>query len=526
MEKNLSYTKYGAVFLSLMSAIALQLNAVNAGQVTLIALNDTTNISGDFIEYNNGNYVINTELGELKFASEGVYCEGVDCPEIEALRSEIHFTGSYTLGLGLMPLLLEGYAGQLDAELTLSETQNGDEIQAGMISDNGYGEEIGSYLVTSQTTGSGFAEFISRKNAVNMASRRITPKEARALRNAGKGNMVSAEQEHVVAMDSLVVIVNPQNPVSSLSISDLQAIYSGSITNWADLGGEDRPISVVTHREGSGTLSVFNAEIFGNRTYPILPGASVGPDNSAVAALVNENTGAIGFVGYAFQRGAKPLNLISECGIVLSPDPFSVKAEEYALERRLYFYTANDASPAIQDFIAFATSTDADSLITKSGFIDLGVSRRPQTLNGPRATILKNANVDAFESSVIAEMLAGMKNTNRLSSTIRFRAGSMRLDELGLNTIQRLIGYLKDLPAGTKVSLVGFTDNVGAFEANRRISINRAEQVIKLLRETAGGQLSHIEFTASGYGEISPTACNNSENGRRINRRVEVWVSQ
>jgi len=526
LKKHLGFAKRGIMCLSLISAISQHPHMANAGEITLIALNDTTNIVGDFIEFKDGNYVINTELGELKFSAKGVYCEGADCPEIKALIPEIHFIGSNTLGQGLMPLLIEGYANQLNAELTISDRPAANEIKAELISDNGYGEDIGSYLVSSQTTESGFAEFITQKNAVTMASRQISPTEARTLRRAGKGNMVNADQEHVIAMDSLVVIVNPDNPVSSISIADLKAIYSGTITNWAQLGGEDRPITVLAHRESSGARSLFNTAIFGNLAPPTLETATTGPDDSAIAKMVNENPDAIGFVGYAFQSGTKPLNLISACGIIHSPDPFSVKAEEYMFKRWHYLYIANDASQSIRDFISFATSTDADTLIAKSGFIDFGISKRPQTMDGLRARALRDANVDAFEGSVIDEMLDGMKNTSRLSSTIRFRDGSSRhLDELGLQTLQRLADYLQDLPAGTKVTLAGFTDDVGKFNDNRRLSNRRAIQVTKLLREIAGNQLTHIEIAAAGYGELSPSACNSSESGRRINRRVEVWIS-
>ncbi len=526
LKNYLGYIRCGVACVSLIWAMALQPDTAEAGVVTLTSLNDTTHITGEFIAYKDGNYIINTELGELKFSSKGVYCEGADCPPMEALKAKIFFTGSYALGQGLMPLLIEGYADQLGAELTVSDTQNPNEIQAGLVGDNGYGEEIGSYRVTSKTTKSGFAELLTRQDAINMASRRINTKEARALRRAGKGNMVNPDQEHVIAMDSLVVIVNPQNPVSSISVADLRAIYSGAIRNWSDLGGDDRPISVLAHPGDSEASSLFNSVIYENRRPRILKSAIIRPDNEAIATMVNDDLGAIGFVGYAFQRGAKPLNLISECGIINSPDPFSVKTEEYMLERRLYLYTANDASQDIREFISYATSPDADILIEKSGFIDFGITMRQQTMDDLRATTLRNTKADTFESSVIQDMLTQMINTSRLSTTFRFRAGSLDLDELGQLTLQRLVRYLETLPAGTSIKMVGFTDRIGAFEANRRISIGRAQQVINLLQDKAGDKLSHIEFTASGFGEIAPSGCNDSESGRRINRRVEVWVSE
>ena len=498
----------------------------SAGEVTLKSNDGTANISGEFIEFKDGNYVIRTDLGNLSFATSRVTCEGADCPVFDTVKTDIKFIGSYTVGLGAMPLLLEGYAAYENAVVDISTTQDEREVIAELIGDDGFGDTIGTYLVRSTPTGLGFTEFPTTDNAVVMASRRIKPKEARALRKAGLGNMVSVDQEHVIAFDSLVIVVNPDNPLSSISIPDLQAIYSGKINNWKQMGGEDLPITVVTHPEGSGTLATFRKNVYG-KDVPALPeGAVVGQDNSAISGIVTDTPGAIGFVGYAFQRGAKPLNLISECGIVSSPDPFSVKTEEYSIGRRLYLYTRENTDPEIMDFISYAMSNAADGVIAKSGFIDLGIISQEQSMQSTRAISLLNADVDAFEGNAIREMLADMTNSERLSTTFRFRPGSSKLDELGVLAMGRLINYLKDQPEGSKVTLVGFTDNVGPFAANRNLSIKRAQKVLDFLQETAGDQLSNIEFSATGYGEIAPSACNSSDSGRGINRRVEVWVSR
>ncbi len=74
--------------------------------------------------------------------------------------------------------------------------------------------------------------------------------------------------------------------------------------------------------------------------------------------------------------------------------------------------------------------------------------------------------------------------------------------------------------------MVGFTDNVGSFEANKKLSLGRAQQVIAKLQEIGGDRIAHIEFEASEFGEISPTGCNSSEAGRGANRRVEVWLAK
>jgi len=92
--------------------------------------------------------------------------------------------------------------------------------------------------------------------------------------------------------------------------------------------------------------------------------------------------------------------------------------------------------------------------------------------------------------------------------------------------MKRLVKYLAESPEGTKVTMVGFTDDIGAFESNRALSIERARQTVNELKASGGDSLAGIEFDALGYGTIAPSVCNTSEVGRAVNRRVEVWISR
>ena len=149
-------------------------------------------------------------------------------------------------------------------------------------------------------------------------------------------------------------------------------------------------------------------------------------------------------------------------------------------------------------------------------------------MDGRAATLKAEAEAfDAdFEAEVVREMLDEMVKHDRLSTTFRFRTGSSKIDERGKLDMQRLISYLEDAPDGTKVTFVGFTDSVGAFEANRRLSLGRADSVLEEVRQTAGDRLAHVELATAGFGEIAPSACNVTERGKAINRRVEVWISE
>ncbi len=497
-----------------------------AEQVTLKSSDGTVNLIGDLISFADDNYIIRTDIGDLRIAANRVRCEGEGCPQIAAMTGDVVIAGSDTIGEGLMPLMMDGFSTFLNAEVKKENASVEGEFVASFVAEQGFGDAIGSYLVSATTSADAFAKLMEGSAQIGMSSRRITPDEARALKNAGAGNMIDPTQEHIIAVDSLVVIVNPENSVSELSIADLKKIYTGEITNWAEVGGPDLAISLVTRTEDVGTFGVFSAGVLGENT-KVATTAFVAADNNTAAAFVNDNPGGIAFVGYAFQRGQKPLTLISECGLGTTPDAFSVKTEEYALFRRLYLYNRGDLDSALaRQFLDFASSSTADAVIQQAGFINLGVELQVNDMTNPRAVSLKASDANSLEKKVIAEMLAELEVSDRLSSTFRFRTGSSELDPRGQRDLALLTDYLAALPEGAKITFVGFSDNFGEFEPNRSLSKGRAAEVEKAIKALAGNRLANVTFNAIGFGEIAPAACNNSDLGRSINRRVETWISK
>lgn len=499
--------------------------ASQAAEVTLRSADGTVNLVGEFIEFTDNNYVIRTGLGDLRISASRVRCEGEGCPDFGADSADLRIAGSDTVGDGVMPLLLSGYAGFLGAEVTQTATGTSGQFLAEMIGDEGFGDPMGSYLITSTGSSDAFRTLLDGTAEIGMASRRIRPAEARALRDDNAGNMIDPNQEHIIAVDSLVVITHPDNPVQSITMDQLRAIYSGAITNWAEVGGNDAPINVFTRDQDSGTRGVFDTGVFGEEV-PRLPETSqIAPDSNQMAASINADVNAIGFVGYAFQRGASALTLVNNCGISMVPDAFSARTEEYALQRFLYLYTREDTNDqATTDFVNYAKSNQADIVIAKAGFIDLGIDRRTQPLDGDRARQLLDPSVDAYEGGIMREMLSEMVDYDRLSTTFRFRTGSQELNPRGRLNLARLADYLETQPQGTEVLFVGFTDDVGAFDSNRTLSIGRANQVMAEMRNFAGDRLNGVTMASAGFGEIAPSACNTSDNERQINRRVEVWI--
>ena len=516
-----------AAAIALASGLLLP-SAGIAAEVTLRSTDGTINVTGDFVDFRDDTYIVRTALGELRIAASSMVCEGAACPSFEGISADVTIVGSDAIGQGMMPLLMTGFASALDADAELTNASAGETV-ATLIDDGGFGDEIGAYLVSTTNDNNAFEALLASEANIGMSSRRITVDEARALRADGAGSMVSPNQEHIIAVDSMVVVTHADNPVEELNKDQLAGIFSGQITNWSEVGGPDRPINVISQEQGSASYDYFMTYLYGDERPSFRP-QGISPDDQVLSNVMFHDRNAIGYLGYAFQRGAKPLTLVNECGIAATPDAFSAKTEEYELSRRMYLYNrADNMNATAQQFLDFVVSNEADAVIGKSGFIDLGILRRSQADGDARraALIDEVARYDVgFEGEIMSDMLAEMDEFDRLSTTFRFRTGSSKLDERGRLDMQRLIAYLDRAPDGTEITLVGFTDDVGAFDANQRLAEQRAAAVMDELRAVAGDRLANINMSTAGYGEIAPSACNISERGRGINRRVEVWISK
>ncbi len=529
MGKKIEVLKASVSAAAIAGTLMMPLAAV-AEEVSLKSADGTVNLVGEFVDFKDDNYIIRTVLGDLRISASRVRCEGAACPQIGGSAADVMISGSDVIGIGMMPLLMTGFASSMDADAEITNTSVQGQSLAKLVGDSGFGDDIGSFLVTSTTSEDAFRSLMNNETQIAMSARRILPAEAKELRASGAGNMVDPNQERIVAVDSVVVITHPTNDVGELTMEQLRGIFSGKFRNWKDVGGSDHPISVIAQEPGSTSYDFFMDYLFEGQEKPVFRPQGIADDDQEVSNVVYLDPHAIGYVGYAFQRGAKGVTLVNECGIASRPDAFSAKTEEYGLNRRMYLYNRSDnLDESAQAFLDFAISENADGVIGKSGFIDLGILRRPQTGDDERAAALlaESEAYDAgFESTVAMEMFDSMVNYDRLSTTFRFRLGSSKMDERGKLDMERLISYLETAPQGTEITFVGFTDSVGTFEGNRKLSEERASDVMQEVRRAAGSRLSHITMQTTGYGEVSPSACNVTENGRAVNRRVEVWISK
>jgi hypothetical protein len=160
-----------------------------------------------------------------------------------------------------------------------------------------------------------------------------------------------------VALDALVVVVHPSNPVSGLSRGEVQAIFGGRTTHWVDFGGPDRPIQLVSRERGSGARAIFHERVLADQRLAIT--AAIQPDNANLLATVAAEPAAIGYALMGDLTGqVKALALDG-----VTPGPASAADQSYPLTVPLYFVAPAEPVGELRAFLAWLQSEAGQSLL-------------------------------------------------------------------------------------------------------------------------------------------------------------------
>ncbi|MDD1736793.1 MAG: phosphate ABC transporter substrate-binding protein [Methanothrix sp.] len=175
--------------------------------------------------------------------------------------------------------------------------------------------------------------------------------------------------EQVIGYDAICLVVSPavyDFGVTSLTRDQVRQIYSGSIVNWAELGGPNLGIFAVGRRPGSGTRDTFNEIIMGSREAETPGVAYDSGESSEVKFSTQRSDNAIGYMGYSFvMRG--DARVISLDGIY--PSIENIKNGSYPLARKLYFVTLGRPSSGAMAFIDYVLSPAGQQIAIDNGFI-------------------------------------------------------------------------------------------------------------------------------------------------------------
>ena len=183
---------------------------------------------------------------------------------------------------------------------------------------------------------------------------------SRALKDDEK----AALTETVVALDGIAMIVNPENPVSDLTVEQIADIYTGKITNWSEVGGNDAEIVLIGREAGSGTRDGFES-ITG--TKDACQYRQELTSTGDVINTVSQNPDAIGYA--SLSAVGESVKALTVGGVKASEA--TVKDGSYVVQRPFVLVTKEGTklSPAAQAFFDYALSADAASIIAAAGAV-------------------------------------------------------------------------------------------------------------------------------------------------------------
>lgn len=214
------------------------------------------------------------------------------------------------------------------------------------------------FEIAAEGSSQAFTTLLAGTADIGMASRKVKETELAMFRKRGL-----ELKEHIAAWDMIALVVHEKNPVKSLTLKQVEGIFTGEITDWKELGGEPGRISAYTRNTASGTYKSFQKLAMSGRDYGKRSQKMGGSEQPASEVAGNIN--GIAYVGLAYVRKEGVSAVKINGGF---PDP--AKKAKYPLSRKLYYYTAGEPTGEVKKFLDWAIhSRKAKEIVEKVGFI-------------------------------------------------------------------------------------------------------------------------------------------------------------
>jgi len=433
--------------------------------------------------------------------------------------------GGSGIGTDYIPRLVRAYAEAVGASVKMEVAEDPKNLVLSLMARDG--RPIGRVIAARQGVTPGFAAMARGDVDVVWSSRPVQAEEQQMMVAAGGRDMTAAGYQHVFGLDAMVVLVSKENPVGSLTIDQVAQIFAGKITDWGDLGLPPGRITVYAPTAEMGLWGYFDAAVMRPRGFEIAADAVRLLHATEWSDKVAADPSGIGINFFGYIRKAKPINIELTCGIVMPPSIFAAKNEEYPLARRLYFYTnGQPKNPLAAALLAFALSPRAQSVLRDAQFVDQEPELAPFAAHTGRIAVALNAADEDFDPQAMTKLIEDIRGGSRATLTYRFALGGSALDSRAGEDVERLATLIRTPElAGKTVMLIGFSDAIGRFDANLALARKRAQVVRGALAKVLGKDVPQgVRLVDTAYGELAPVACNDSLEGRALNRRVEVWV--
>lgn len=508
----------GAALFSCLAILCL-VGPASAQDVELRSLDGSVELEGNLISYDGAFYRLDTVYGPLTVSAEGVSCAGPGCPDLATFVAEARVAGAATVAEGLLPELLEAFAESRGMAMGIEDGLT-------YVLRRADGSSAARFTVAPGSTDDGFQALLNGDADIALALREPSVAEIAASEAANPDDPPLDDRVRVLALDALVPVVSRENPVNALSLSDVARLFSGDMTNWQDLGGPDAPIALHMLAPGFGLSQAFAARVLLPSEAGLSADVTRHESAEALADAISRDAYAVGITARSGIGAALALPLIGECGFPLSATVDAVKAEDYPLTAPVYMYLAPRRLPLlVRQFLAFTETEEAERHVRDAGFVNQLLTRTPMALQGERLSNAIRAageDVDLAELQQVVEVLG---SAERLSTTLRFNPGGADLDIQSRASVARLAAAIeRGVFDGRQLIFAGFSDGDGPSTVNARLSLRRAGVVQDAVLAAGVAVAGRVEMISVGFGEAMPMACDDTDWGRAVNRRVEVWV--
>ena len=337
------------------------------------------------------------------------------------------------------------------------------------------------------------------------SGKKINPK------NSPDTDIYEAEQtesSHLIALDGIVFLVNSDNPVRSLNITEVKDIFSGLIKKWKKVGGKSGEINIYTPESSSDLYQFVQKHVLEDKKIKFHKKYK---HIKKLSKSLEKDPNGIAFCSLPFIGNNQALAIADNEIDSIRPSYFSVSTDEYILIRKLYMYTILvSASQSTLPFVSFIQSSKGQALIKQSGYVDCEV----KSLGSRRELWQKPVNPAVFRKIVKIT-----KNTKKLSMNFYFENNKHELVSDSYQKFKQLTSWLKQQTDVKKIYAIGFSDSIGSYRHNCLVALKRAEMVAKEMR-ISGIYVDEIVTACEEF----PIASNQTEKGRNKNRRVEIWI--
>jgi phosphate transport system substrate-binding protein len=209
-------------------------------------------------------------------------------------------------------------------------------------------------------SGDGVKALIDKSTDIANSSRDLKPEEIKLAKSRGVNPVA-----HRVAIDAIVPIVQPSNPVKDLTIEQLSLIYQGKITNWKEVGGTNKKIVVISRDTSSGTYETWEQKVL--HKAKVTARAQLQASNGAIVQAISKNKYAIGYIGIGYLN--ESVKAVKVNGIQASAK--TALSGEYPVARPLFMFTNGQPKGSAAGFIKFLLSPAGQKIVKKDGFVPL-----------------------------------------------------------------------------------------------------------------------------------------------------------